>query len=98
MLFKLSENQETVKLTKNKIFITVNVNPQTKYILEGKIASDVLSHNSALFSIQFLDSDQNVIEKPYEGFALSTVKGVGYYKYIPINSKSMSAFQIGIKT
>ena len=98
MLFKLSENQETVKLTKNQIFITVNVNPQTKYILEGKIASDVLSHNSALFSIQFLDSDQNVIEKPYEGFALSTVKGVGYYKYIPINSKSMSAFQIKMRT
>lgn len=98
MLLKLSENQDTVELTENKIWITANVDPQTRYLLEGKIASDVLSRNSALCSIHFLDFDQNVIEKPYEGFPFSMAKGIGYYQYIPINSKSLSVFQIKMRT
>lgn len=98
MLFKLSENQETVELTRNQILITANVAPQTTYLLEGKIASDILSHNSALCSIQFLDFDQNVIEKPYEGFVLSMAQGIGYYRYIPTNSKSLSVFEIKMTT
>ncbi|UWU51556.1 tetratricopeptide repeat protein [Limnospira platensis] len=95
-IFKLSDEQSTIKLEPNCVWMTSEVHGQQIYQLKGKIGSDSLGPYLALFQLQFLDLDKNIIEGPYEGFALS--QHVGYFKYIPISSPTMSEFLIHITT
>ncbi|QJB29717.1 tetratricopeptide repeat protein [Limnospira fusiformis] len=95
-IFKLSDEQSTIKLEPNYVWMTFEVHGEQIYQLKGKISSDSLGYNLALFQLQLLDGDKNIIEGPYEGFPLSP--SAGYFKYIPISSPTMSEFLINIKT
>lgn len=96
LILQLEKEESTIELEQNPIWITAQVDSNEIYLLKGKIASESSNYNSALFQLEFLDKDQNLIEGPYEGFAFSQF--VGYFRYIPINNKIMSEFFISIKT
>ncbi|NET11885.1 MAG: glycosyltransferase [Okeania sp. SIO1H6] len=95
--FYLWSSQAERSLTDKAQWITLLIEPETIYKLEGQTASKQLdASKKALIQIQFLDRLQQLIPSPYQG--LSNSNKLGSFIYLPVNSQNLSPFNIQLCT
>ncbi|MEI2418818.1 glycosyltransferase [Arthrospira platensis SPKY2] len=86
-------NESYSNLTDEAKWISLAVDSEAIYILEGEIASQQLNNSKkAVIQFNFLDEKQELILSNYQN--LSKSKKMGWFHYIPIKSDKLSLFKI----